>query len=116
MKIFGSSEAFLVGDEIEWEVVDEGVKRKITGYDDTIMMVQVAFENGAVGSMHKHYHAQVSYVMKGQFEVKIGDGLKIMKEGDSFYVAPHVWHGVVCLEEGILIDVFSPIREDFVQK
>ena len=33
MKIFGSSEAFLVGDEIEWEVVDEGVKRKITGYD-----------------------------------------------------------------------------------
>lgn len=115
MKTFGSSTAFLLGDEMEWEVVGEGVKRKIMGYDDTIMLVNVSFEKGAIGPMHEHYQAQVTYVINGQFEIKIGDDTKIVKEGDSFYVEPHVWHGAVCIEDGVLIDVFSPIREDFMK-
>lgn len=115
MKKFGSSDAFLLGDEIPWEVVGEGVKRKIMGYDDTIMLVNASFEKGGIGTMHEHYHAQVTYVVSGQFEMTIGDLTKIIKGGDCFYIEPHVWHGTVCLEEGILIDVFSPIREDFMK-
>lgn len=114
MKKFGASAAFLIGDEIPWETVGDGVKRKILGYDDTIMLVNVDFKKGGIGPMHEHYHAQVTYVVSGQFEMTIGDETRIIKGGDCFYIEPHVLHGAICLEDGVLIDVFSPIREDFM--
>jgi quercetin dioxygenase-like cupin family protein len=115
MQSFGASKEFLLGDEIEWEVVGEGVKRKIMGYDDKIMLVNVQFDKGGIGPMHEHYHSQVTYVVGGLFELTIGDETKIMKGGDCFYIPPHVLHGAICLEGGTLIDVFSPIREDFMK-
>ena len=115
MQSFGSSNEFIKDDEFEWEVAGEGIKRKIMGYDDTIMMVNVLFEKGAIGVPHQHYHSQVTNVAKGVFEVTIGGAIKEMKQGDCFYIPPNVVHGVVCLEDGLLIDVFSPIREDFMQ-
>ncbi|MFI8379175.1 MULTISPECIES: cupin domain-containing protein [unclassified Leeuwenhoekiella] len=114
MKTFGASKEFLLGDEIAWETVGDGVKRKIKGYDDTIMMVQVDFKKGSIGPMHEHHHAQVTYVVKGSFDVTIGGETKTLKSGDSFYIPPHVLHGALCTEDGMLIDVFSPIREDFM--
>jgi quercetin dioxygenase-like cupin family protein len=116
MKVFGSSNVFLDGNQIEWEVVGEGLKRKIMGYDDKIMLVKVHFENGAVGALHEHYHSQVTYVESGEFEVTIDNKTKTLKVGDSFYIPPHAIHGAVCLKSGVLIDVFSPIREDFMKK
>ncbi len=116
MQSFGASKEFIKDEEFEWEVVGEGIKRKIMGYDDTIMMVNVLFEKGAVGTLHQHYHSQVTNVAKGAFEVTINNVTKVMTAGDCFYIPPHVIHGVLCLEDGLLIDVFSPIREDFMQK
>lgn len=114
MKTFGASKEFLIGDEIEWEVVGEGVRRQIMGYDDKIMLVNVKFDKGGIGTMHEHYHSQVTYVVSGQFKLTIGDETRIVKGGDAFYIPPHVMHGAICLEAGVLIDVFSPIREDFM--
>lgn len=115
MQTFGASAEFLLGDEIEWEVVGEGVKRKILGYDDKIMLVHVNFEKGSIGPMHEHYHSQVTYVESGQFEVTIDGNTKTLKAGDCFYIPPHALHGALCIESGVLIDVFSPIREDFMK-
>jgi quercetin dioxygenase-like cupin family protein len=84
-------------------------------YDETIMLVNVHFDKGGIGAIHEHYHSQVTYVESGQFEVTIGSETKILKGGDSFYVQPHVLHGAICLESGILVDVFSPMREDFIK-
>jgi quercetin dioxygenase-like cupin family protein len=78
------------------------------------MMVKVKFEVGAVGALHEHYHSQVTYVESGAFEMTIGDEKKIIRTGDGYYVKPHTIHGCVCLEPGVLIDVFSPHREDFL--
>ena len=114
MSDFGTSKEFLMGDDIPWEVVAEGVKRKIMGYDDKIMLVKVHFDKGGIGQMHEHYHSQVTYVERGEFKLTIGDETRILKGGDSFYIPPHVMHGAVCTEAGVLIDVFSPIREDFM--
>lgn len=116
MQSFGASKEFIKDDEFEWEVVGEDIKRKIMGYDDTIMMVNVLFEKGAIGKPHKHYHSQVTNVAKGAFEVTINAVTKVMKQGDFFYIPPQIIHGVICIEDGLLIDVFSPIREDFIQK
>ena len=116
MQNYGTSAAFIIGDEIEWEVVGDKIKRKILGFDASLMLVNVHFEKGGIGALHEHYHSQITYVESGSFEVTIGDEVKTLKAGDSFYVSPHVLHGVVCLATGILIDVFSPIREDFMIK
>ena len=115
MRKIGTSAAFLLGDEMEWEIIGKGVKRKIMAYDDTIMLVNVHFDKGGIGAIHEHYHSQVTYVESVQFEVTIGSETKILKGGDSFYVQPHVLHGAICLESGILVDVFSPMREDFIK-
>ena len=116
MQTFGASKEFIKDDEFDWEVVGEGIKRKIMGYDDSVMLVNVLFEKGSVGTPHEHCHSQVTNVAKGAFEVTIGAVTKMMKRGDCFYIPPHIVHSVVCLEDSLLIDAFSPIREDFMQK
>ncbi|MEM1134350.1 MAG: cupin domain-containing protein [Bacteroidota bacterium] len=108
-----TSKEFLFASEMPWEEVGPGLKRQIMGYDDKILMVKVAFEKGAVGEVHQHFHSQVTYVVNGKFELQVGDEKKIIGIGDGFYIPPNVDHGAVCLEAGELIDVFSPIREDF---
>jgi len=105
---------FFFGETTPWEEVGPGLKRQMMGYDDKIMLVKVHFEVGAVGQLHKHYHSQVTYVESGEFEMTIGDEVKMIKGGDSYYIPPHVMHGCVCKKKGVLLDVFSPAREDFL--
>ena len=111
-KTFASKE-FLFGDQLEWEEVGPGLKRQIMGYDEHILLARVLFEKGAIGEVHEHFHSQVTYVVSGKFELQVGEEKKVISGGDGFYIPPHVLHGAVCLEKGELIDVFSPIREDF---
>ncbi len=108
------SEIYNLSEKMEWEDVAPGMKRKIMGFDDKIMMVKVHFDKGGVGVRHKHHHSQTTYIVSGKFEVSVGDDKKELNGGDGFYIPPDIEHGAVCLEEGILIDVFSPIREDFM--
>jgi quercetin dioxygenase-like cupin family protein len=110
-----SKKIFIEDDDILWEQIDTGVKRKIISYDDALMTVKVEFETGGIGSIHKHYHSQITYIESGIFEVEIDGEKKVLKAGDSFYIPPNVLHGVVCKASGTLIDAFSPMREDFIK-
>jgi quercetin dioxygenase-like cupin family protein len=106
---------FIKDEDLSWEILDAKVKRKIMAYESSIMMVKVSFMAGGVGEVHKHVHVQMSLVESGIFEVEI-DGVKsILKKGDVFHIPSNVLHGAVCIEDGVLIDVFSPMREDFIQ-
>jgi len=109
-----TSANFLMESQTKWEDLGGGVFRQVVGYDDALMLVIVRFTKGAVGAVHHHFHSQSSFVASGSFEVSIKGEKKILKSGDGFYVEPNVAHGVVCLEEGILIDAFSPARQDFL--
>ena len=105
---------FLKSREVAWETVGAGLRRQILCYDHHLMMTRVVFERGAIGSPHHHPHRQVTYVEVGSFEVEIEGRKEILKSGDSFFVPPDKVHGVVALEEGALIDVFAPYRQEFV--
>ena len=108
------SEKYILTDKMEWEDVGGGVSRKFLGYDNQIMMVLVKFEEGALGSLHQHFHTQTTYCVEGEFEFTI-DGVKqIVKAGDGVYIEPNLLHSAKCLKAGKLIDVFSPVREDFL--
>ncbi|MEP0369288.1 MAG: cupin domain-containing protein [Cyclobacteriaceae bacterium] len=109
-----NSEKYILTQNMEWEELGGGVSRKFLGYDNQIMMVLVKFEKGALGSPHKHFHTQATYCASGKFEFEI-DGVKqIVSGGDGVYIEPNLLHSAVCLEAGMLIDTFSPVREDFL--
>ena len=108
------TQSFVESSEIEWQQMAEGVRRKILSYDKNLMMVRVDFEKGAIGSLHKHPHIQMTNIESGSFEVEIDGVKKVLNAGDVFYVHSNLVHGVLCLEKGVLLDVFNPMREDFI--
>ena len=110
------SESFIHASDLDWENAGDGVRRKILGSAKEIMMVRVEFRKGAVGYLHKHPHRQVTYVDSGRFEVEISGKMEKLSAGDGFIVGPDIKHGVRALEDGCLIDVFTPAREDFLKE
>ncbi|QMV15397.1 cupin domain-containing protein [Vibrio spartinae] len=106
---------FIYNQDVALEDLGSGVSRKILAYSDNIMSVEVHFEKGAVGPMHNHPHEQLTYVLSGEFEFTIGDETKIVKTGDVLYKEPNVMHGCTCLEPGVLLDNFTPMRQDFLK-
>jgi quercetin dioxygenase-like cupin family protein len=105
---------FVFDAQIEWQDAGGGIKRKILAFEDKLMMVKVSFETGGIGLPHHHFHCQMAYVESGVFEVDIEGKKKVLKAGDVYHIPSNEVHGVVCIEAGILIDVFSPMREDFL--
>lgn len=94
---------------------EPGVTRKILSYSDELMMCQITFKKGAQGNFHSHEHLQITYIAKGSFDFTIDGETKVVKEGDSVYMPSNAVHGVTALEDGILIDIFNPKREDFLK-
>lgn len=108
------SKRFLFEKELVWENVGGGVNRQIMAYNEDLMMVKVRFDTGGVGSAHAHPHTQTTYVVSGIFEFTTEQETQIIKPGDGVYIRPNVTHSCKCLEAGILLDTFSPMREDFL--
>lgn len=106
---------FIHTGDIPWDQMADGVTRQILGYGPDLMLVRVEFEAGAIGAMHRHPHRQVTYVAAGSFETTIDGTTRVLRAGDSFFVRTDLLHGVVALEAGTLIDVFTPVREDFLK-
>lgn len=109
-----SDSPFIHSSEIAWEKTGEGVRRQVLGHGTDLMVVRVEFSQGAVGALHSHPHRQATYVVAGKFEVTVGDDMKELGAGDVFYPPGGVTHGVKALEGGVLVDVFTPVREDFL--
>lgn len=105
---------FVLNQDIESLNCDPGVHRKVLAHNEDMMMCEIRFEKGAVGALHAHPHLQTTYVVSGSFEFTIGDEKKVVKTGDSLLMPPDALHGTVALEDGILVDVFSPMRKDFL--
>ena len=108
------SDTFVLSDMVSKEDLGSGIRRQMLGYGPDLMLVRVWFDKGAIGEVHAHPHSQASYVESGRFEVYIDGEKRVLGSGDSFYVAPHLDHGAVCLEAGVLLDTFNPAREDFL--
>lgn len=95
---------------------EPGVTRRILARGGSMMGVEASFIKGAVGSVHRHPHEQVSYIVSGSFQYE-ADGIKyILKAGDSYYVEPDSLHGATALEDSVILDIFTPQREDFVSE
>lgn len=105
----------LISDElVPWEDLGEGIHRKVMAHNETMMLVKVQFVAGAIGALHQHPHTQASFVSKGVFDITIDGETQRLRAGDVYFVPSDLIHGAVCIEQGELVDVFTPMRADFL--
>lgn len=109
------NQTWVYNKDIDLEVCGEGIARKILAYSDNLMCVENYFETGATGALHHHPHTQITYVVLGKFEFTIGDEIKIVEAGDTMLQMDDIVHGCKCIEKGIILDIFTPMRDDFVE-
>lgn len=91
-----------------------GVTRRVLAYLPEEMVVEVGFETGAKGAPHSHPHTQCSYVREGEFLFTIEGKEYAVRAGDTLAFAPNETHGCVCVKSGVVLDIFTPMREDFL--
>lgn len=101
--------------DLVWTETSPGNRRAVLSERPELMLVAFSFDAGAIGALHSHPHTQVSYVGEGTFDVTVDGTTTTLGQGSSFIVAPNLVHGVVALEKGLLIDTFTPRRDDFLQ-
>ena len=92
----------------------EGVTRRVLAYTDGLMCVENTFQTGAVGALHSPPHTQITYIVSGRFSFTIDGETHEVGPGDTLLKTDGVVHGCTCLEAGVLLDIFNPMREDFL--
>ena len=92
-----------------------GTGRRVLARNEQLMAVEVSFETGAEGAEHSHPHTQCSYVLSGRFSYSVEGESTELGPGDSIVVPSGLPHGTVCLEKSVLLDIFTPCRQDFLR-
>ena len=93
----------------------DGAQRRVLSYGGGLMLVQFEFGAGASSWLHSHPHEQVGYVVSGEIDFNMeGHETVRLKAGGSYYVPPNVKHNIVTYAPTILLDGFTPVREDFL--
>ena len=99
----------------EATLTPEGAERRVLSYGGGMMLVQFTFEAGVTAAMHSHPHEQIGYVVSGAIDLLMdGHPPTHLTARASYYVEPNLRHGVVTHAPTVLLDCFTPIREDFL--
>ena len=99
--------------DIKAEQLNPLVSRKIIA-GQKLMLAEFSTRKGAVVPPHKHVHEQVSFVLKGRVKFTVGGEERLTKRGDIVVIPPNVEHSAVTVEDSIGLDVFTPLREDYL--
>jgi len=96
------------------EQLEPGVERQMI-VGQNLMICRLRFGPKVVTPAHDHPHEQMTIVECGRVLFTIGDKQRLAQDGDVLHFPPGTWHGATMLdEEVVLVDIFSPIREDFL--
>ncbi|RIH88473.1 Cupin domain protein [Meiothermus luteus] len=98
----------------DWEAAEPGVARRLVALGQRMMAIRVRFSEGAEGALHAHPHEQITQVLRGRFRFWLGARELELAPGDTLLIPAGVEHGALALEEGELLDIFSPLREDLL--
>ena len=93
---------------------EPGLTRKVMAYNDKLFLAEHQMVKGWVGTVHSHPHDQVVYVVRGHLKVACQGKTFEIRSGDSFVVRGGVEHGASALEDSLVVDVFTPCREDYI--
>jgi quercetin dioxygenase-like cupin family protein len=92
----------------------EGIRRKTLVYGDKMLLTEFKLEGGKTLPMHAHPQEQTGYLVSGHIILTIGGKPHEMKPGDSWSIPGNVEHGAGIIEDSVAIEVFSPVRKDYL--
>jgi quercetin dioxygenase-like cupin family protein len=93
-----------------------GIRQKTLTFGQRMLMTEFVLDQGHDLPLHKHPYEQAGYLVKGHIVLTIGDQQHDTLPGDSWCVPPDVTHGARVIEDSVAIEVFSPVREDYIPK
>ena len=100
-------------DEIALEKITEMISQKIvTGERE--MLAQIYLKRGALVPVHSHESEQMTYILQGALKVVVGGDVLTVREGEVLHVPSGVPHQAEALEDTLELDIFSPIRQDWL--
>ena len=92
----------------------EGIERKTLVHGDKTLMTEFRLRKGSILPRHSHPHEQTGYLVSGRIRLCIGAEEAELQAGDSWCIPGGVEHGADVLEDSVAIEVFSPVREDYL--
>ena len=101
-------------DEIALEKITEMISQKIVA-GDREMLAQIYLKRGALVPMHSHESEQMTYILQGALRVLVGDEEITVREGEVLHIPSWTPHQAEALEDTFELDVFSPVRRDWVR-
>lgn len=97
-----------------FHTVVDGIEKKTLVHGDNTLMTLFRLKKGSVLPDHCHPHEQTGYLISGRLELIIGGQHHDALPGDSWCIPSDVSHGAICLEDTLAVEVFSPVREDYL--
>ena len=92
----------------------EGIEQKTLVHGDKTLMVEFRLKQNAILPMHSHPHEQTGYLVKGQIKLTIGPNVHDVLPGDSWCIPGDTLHSAEIVEDSVAVEVFSPVREDYL--
>lgn len=97
-----------------YKTVFGSAKRKTLVHGERTLLTKFNFPKGTLVPKHQHPNEQTGYLISGLMRLTIGDQVNIVKPGDSWNLSGDVVHSVEVLEDSVAVEVFSPVREDYL--
>jgi quercetin dioxygenase-like cupin family protein len=94
---------------------EAGLKRRVLAYNEKLFLAEHEMAKGWVGALHSHPHDQIVYVVHGHLKVSCQGETFEIRTGDTFVVRGGVVHGASALADSLVVDVFTPWREDYLK-
>jgi quercetin dioxygenase-like cupin family protein len=105
---------FTKANEIPFHDVIEGIEKRTLVYGEKTLMVEFRLQKGSTLPSHAHPHEQTGYLVSGRIQLTIGDQTHDAAAGDSWCIPGDVAHSARCLDDALAVEVFAPLREDYL--
>jgi len=92
----------------------DGIAQKTLVYGGKTLMTEFRLRQGSLLPRHKHPHEQTGYLVSGHIRLHIGSEAHNVLPGDSWCIPGDMEHGADILEDSVAIEVFAPVREDYL--
>ena len=93
---------------------EPGLQRQVLVHTSAMMLVRHRMRKGWRGTRHRHPHEQMVYVVSGRIRMRVENAWCEAAEGDNFIVASSADHEAEALEDSVVLDIFTPAREDYL--
>jgi len=98
----------------EYKQALEGIRQKTLVHGERTLLTEFRLSEGSQLPRHAHPHEQTGYLVSGKMLLSIGEDEFHVEPGDSWCIPSNVEHGAQILEDSVAIEIFSPVREDYL--